>query len=110
MCRLNAGVGSSNGEAGHEARADNGGGEQSGIVGGSGAVMTPPADADLAEALRKVRLGVLLERTFAAGGSGNRSGNGSNGAVETPTNGLDCVADWASVLSLGEQQRLAFAR
>ena len=42
--------------------------------------------------LRAVRLEGLLERE--AGGQ----------------TGLDCRADWASILSLGEQQRLAFTR
>jgi ABC-type uncharacterized transport system fused permease/ATPase subunit len=49
----------------------------------------PPKDAALREALERVQLGSLLERV---GGD------------------LDALADWASVLSLGEQQRLAFAR
>ncbi|XP_002969260.2 ABC transporter D family member 2, chloroplastic [Selaginella moellendorffii] len=47
-----------------------------------------PADDQLAEVLRQVKLGQLLTRC----------------------NGLDSFADWSSVLSLGEQQRLAFAR
>ena len=34
----------------------------------------------------------------------SRLGNGN------PANGLDCVMDWSNTLSLGEQQRLAFAR
>ena len=42
--------------------------------------------------LRAVRLEGLLQRE--AGGE----------------RGLDCRADWASILSLGEQQRLAFTR
>jgi ABC-type uncharacterized transport system fused permease/ATPase subunit len=50
----------------------------------------PPApdDAALAAALRAVSLGGLLART----------------------GGLDAEADWSAVLSLGEQQRVAFAR
>ena len=48
-----------------------------------------PGDGELVAALRAVALGPLVERL------------GGN---------LDAVADWASVLSLGEQQRLAFAR
>ena len=48
-----------------------------------------PSDAQLRAALRAVQLGSLLERV---GGD------------------LDAVADWAAVLSGGEQQRLAFAR
>ncbi|EFJ13542.1 hypothetical protein SELMODRAFT_424412 [Selaginella moellendorffii] len=46
------------------------------------------SDADLMEVLRRVKLEQLLERSFH----------------------LDANADWSSVLSLGEQQRLAFAR
>ncbi|KAK9808588.1 hypothetical protein WJX72_000137 [[Myrmecia] bisecta] len=54
-----------------------------------------PSDKQLREVLVRVRLGALLERNSKAEASGN---------------GLDTVADWAGVLSLGEQQRLAFAR
>ena len=46
-----------------------------------------PSDADLAESLGRVGLGYLLDRY-----------------------GLETVTEWSSVLSLGEQQRLAFAR
>ncbi|XP_024515151.1 ABC transporter D family member 2, chloroplastic [Selaginella moellendorffii] len=46
------------------------------------------SDTDLMEVLRRVKLEQLLERSFH----------------------LDANADWSSVLSLGEQQRLAFAR
>lgn len=56
----------------------------------------PPTDAQMEAALRTVRLGVLLDR---ADPSGRVQGTG-----------LDAVADWAAILSLGEQQRLAFAR
>jgi ABC-type uncharacterized transport system fused permease/ATPase subunit len=55
-----------------------------------------PGDAALEAALRTVRLGVLLDR---ADPSGRVAGSG-----------LDATADWSSILSLGEQQRLAFAR
>jgi ABC-type uncharacterized transport system fused permease/ATPase subunit len=48
-----------------------------------------PLDLDIHQALKTVRLDALLERI---------DGN------------LDCLADWAAELSLGEQQRLAFAR
>lgn len=48
-----------------------------------------PSDDTMREVLRTVQLGPLLERI---------QGN------------LDAAADWASVLSLGEQQRVAFAR
>lgn len=48
-----------------------------------------PTDRELKEALEKVKMTPLLERV-----------NGN----------LDSEADWAGILSLGEQQRLAFAR
>lgn len=47
-----------------------------------------PSTAELVRVLEVVRLGYILPRF----------------------NGLDSMHDWASVLSLGEQQRLAFAR
>jgi hypothetical protein len=43
----------------------------------------------------QVRLAELLQRRVSSGGGGSM---------------LDSVQDWASILSLGEQQRLAFAR
>jgi len=43
--------------------------------------------------MRQVQLGPLLDRVSGDAGAG-----------------LDTSADWASILSLGEQQRLAFAR
>ena len=48
----------------------------------------PPSNAELEEVLRTVRLGGLIGRC----------------------DGLDAEADWTTTLSLGEQQRLAFAR
>lgn len=48
----------------------------------------PPATDDLIRALEDVHLGYLLSRF----------------------SGLDTTNEWSSVLSLGEQQRLAFAR
>ncbi|XP_024378905.1 ABC transporter D family member 2, chloroplastic [Physcomitrium patens] len=48
----------------------------------------PPNDDQLVEALERVQLGHLMDRC----------------------DGLDSSVEWASVLSLGEQQRLAFAR
>ena len=50
--------------------------------------------------LAQVRLSPLLQRC----GRGAPSGNGA------AASGLDCSADWAAMLSLGEQQRLAFGR
>jgi ABC-type uncharacterized transport system fused permease/ATPase subunit len=50
--------------------------------------MLPPNDGILAEVLESVRLGHLMDRC----------------------DGFDSTVEWASVLSLGEQQRLAFAR
>ena len=51
------------------------------------------------QVLREVRLGHLLDRQQQQGAAA-----ASGSAL------LDLEADWASVLSLGEQQRLAFAR
>lgn len=53
-----------------------------------GAKSEVPSTAELIEVLEDVKLGYILPRF----------------------NGLDSTHDWASVLSLGEQQRLAFAR
>lgn len=50
--------------------------------------MEKPTTDDLVKLLEDVRLGYLLSRF----------------------NGLDTICEWSSVLSLGEQQRLAFAR
>lgn len=47
-----------------------------------------PTDDDLVRVLERVRLGDILSHF----------------------NGLDSIYEWSSVLSLGEQQRLAFAR
>jgi ABC-type uncharacterized transport system fused permease/ATPase subunit len=47
-----------------------------------------PTTDDLIEVLQLVRLGDILSRF----------------------NGLDAIQEWSSVLSLGEQQRVAFAR
>ena len=69
----------------------------------------PPGDAELADALRRVRLGALLSRSGGAGQNGAAGAGGSQNG-RAGGHGLDAVADWASMLSLGEQQRLAFAR
>ena len=52
-----------------------------------------------------LHLGYLLTR--GANNNGNGNGNGDGGAGNV---GLDATGDWSSILSLGEQQRLAFAR
>lgn len=56
-----------------------------------------PTDDELAAVLRRVNLGKLLDR-----------GDDTSGRISG--SGLDATADWASMLSLGEQQRLAIAR
>ena len=60
---------------------------------GSSAPKAVPRDDELESVLRQVRLGLLLDR----------DGRGEG-------RGLDSLADWGGILSLGEQQRLAFAR
>eukprot|EP00667_Euglena_gracilis_P003660 EG_transcript_3672 len=59
---------------------------------GAGGPADRPADAELEAVLREVRLDGLLARLAGAGSP------------------LDAVSQWASVLSLGEQQRISFAR
>lgn len=53
-----------------------------------GDILEKPTAEDLMQVLEVVRLGDILSRF----------------------NGLDSIYEWSSVLSLGEQQRLAFAR
>ncbi|CAL8470471.1 g10013 [Coccomyxa elongata] len=62
-----------------------------------------PSDSELEEALKQVRLDALLERSPPSAATSSSNGAG-------PATGLDSMADWAGILSLGEQQRLAFAR
>ena len=64
-----------------------------------------PGDDELAAALESVNLGYLLTR-----GANNSGGNGGNIGGAGDCVGLNATGDWASILSLGEQQRLAFAR
>ena len=99
---------------------DGGGAYRCGIVG----CAPKPSDEELKAALRRVNLGYLIDReaneSFAEGGGGGGGdeeeggGGADSGAVSSSrrsTNvGLDAVGDWSSILSLGEQQRLAFAR
>ena len=66
----------------------------------------PKSPTALVDALERVNLGYLLRR-------GRRQltkegGDSSDG--DSLAAGLDAVGDWSSILSLGEQQRLAFAR
>ena len=72
-----------------------------------------PDDAALIDALERVNLGYLLRRgtlTNAHPKEGEtRLGSDVDEWSELAA-GLDAVGDWSSILSLGEQQRLAFAR
>ena len=63
-----------------------------------------PSDAELEAVLRKVRLGLLLDRNRGV----NAKVSSENGRPQA--SGLNHLADWGGILSLGEQQRLAFAR
>ena len=62
----------------------------------SGAAAGVPSDDELLAILEAVRLPSLASRLAAVDADGG--------------NGLDSVRDWSSMLSLGEQQRLGFAR
>ncbi|KAL6750267.1 ABC transporter transmembrane region 2-domain-containing protein [Haematococcus lacustris] len=86
--------------------------------------MTPPApgppadvpdDARIVATLRSVRLGHLLSRYAAKPNMTKPSGSLTHqGATQQDdvgdSNALDAIVDWSSSLSLGEQQRLAWAR
>ena len=99
---------------------DGGGAYRCGIVG----CAPKPSDEELKAALRRVNLGYLIDReaneSFAEGGGvgggdeeegGGGADSGAASSSRRSTNvGLDAVGDWSSILSLGEQQRLAFAR
>jgi ABC-type uncharacterized transport system fused permease/ATPase subunit len=91
-----------------------------------------PPDDELLRVLRDVQLGGLIDRcaaaaeraaaaadASAAAASAAAAAAASGGAAaatavpaasKPPASPLDLVADWAATLSLGEQQRLAFAR
>ncbi|KXZ47018.1 hypothetical protein GPECTOR_38g255 [Gonium pectorale] len=86
-----------------------------------------PSDEEVAAVLQRVQLGHLLRRYGSSGGaapshSGNGNGSGappsaspapsapSASPASSPSCALDAVVDWSSVLSLGEQQRLGWAR
>lgn len=68
-----------------------------------------PGDEELCSVLRQVRLGLLLERGGASSSSSSSS-DGTSYSDGAAHSGLDHLADWGGILSLGEQQRLAFAR
>ena len=92
-------------------------------------IRPPPGDAELREVLTRVQLGGLLTRQSSVPGSTAQAPVANQASASTSPShvasspegssssrqqssavGLDAVADWAGVLSLGEQQRLAFAR
>ncbi|GAX72920.1 hypothetical protein CEUSTIGMA_g375.t1 [Chlamydomonas eustigma] len=62
--------------------------------------LSRPSDEQVVETLKTVRLGALLKRYVTTGGPKN----GRNSAA------LDAVVDWSASLSVGEQQRIAWAR
>ncbi|GBF88477.1 hypothetical protein Rsub_01190 [Raphidocelis subcapitata] len=97
-------------------------GDEAGGAGARTEAVPRPDDAALEAALQKVQLSSLLERCRVAARAGRGSGGGGGGAAGSGGGGsgisgggagaspLDCVAEWSQLLSLGEQQRLAFAR
>lgn len=107
---------SSNGAASDAGSTSSGDGGQNGAsCQGDGAPTVSasrprPSDAELTAALSTVRLDAVLARGTASGGNGSGNGDGGGGGSGCAAGALDVVQDWASILSLGEQQRLAFAR
>ncbi|KAG2432912.1 hypothetical protein HXX76_008642 [Chlamydomonas incerta] len=88
-------------------------------------LVPPPTDAEILAVLELVQLGHLVTR-YAAGAEGEAASTGNGNGASTSTRGghipasalspaaakaaLDTAADWAASLSLGEQQRLGWAR
>lgn len=66
-----------------------------------------PTDEQLAHVLQLVNLSHLLSYND---NKRNAVANGTSSSSSSPLSGLDTVCDWSEVLSLGESQRVSFAR